>query len=168
MKLCMKTSWKSMQGHRLIWTTLLITITVYRRMDQVIMRWNQFGTRIKRGMTPEQDRAIPLAFWPKASGLPSDGKFRNKSQEINPTLISQVRDLHEVCMGWNVNGLNWTDLQVIFSLSRHNYHINDAQIEKLYSSDVDGDIEFIFCWTMMLVLKSNFRWVKLSDCPIFV
>ena len=28
--------------------------------------------------------------------------------------------------------------------AKHNYHINGAQIEKLYSSDVNGDIEFIF------------------------
>ena len=60
------------------------------------------------------------------------------------TPVSKVGDLHEVLMGWNVNRLNQTDLHLIFGLSKHDYHVNGAQIEKLYSSDVNGDIEFIF------------------------
>ena len=47
-------------------------------------------------------------------------------------------------MGQNFNKLNQRDVHLICGISKHNYDINGAQIEKLYSSGVDVHIELYF------------------------
>ena len=80
-------------------------ISVSKQMDQLIMLWRrQFGAQSKHDKTPEYDKAIPLAL-ALTCWITEWWKIWDRSQEVFPTLICQVRHLHWFWMGWNVNRL---------------------------------------------------------------